>query len=150
MKMTLEERLNVFKTAGYSYNPSTGYILSPFNKEIKGLSNDYIIVRYHKKIFVYGHQLAWFLYYNEIPTEVDHINRKKSDNRIINLRILKHNENGWNNDALGYTKNKRDNNFTAQIVVNYKRKFLGNFPTEEEARNAYLEAKKIYHKINVD
>ena len=134
MKLTLEEKLIIFKEYGYKYNYITGDIISKYGKIIKGKSNNYIIIRLVKFKLI-------------VPSEIDHINRIKYDNRIENLRILKHNENGWNNSAVGYTKNKRDNNFTAQIVVNYKRKFLGNFKTEEEAHKAYLDAKKIYHKI---
>jgi hypothetical protein len=32
-------------------------------------------------------------------------------------------------------------------MLNYKKIYLGDFNTEEEATNAYLEAKKKYHII---
>ena len=37
--------------------------------------------------------------------------------------------------------------FGAYIKLNKQRFNLGTFSTEEEARNSYLEAKKIYHII---
>jgi hypothetical protein len=35
----------------------------------------------------------------------------------------------------------------SQIVLNKKSIYLGLYETEEEAHKAYLDAKKIYHKI---
>ena len=36
------------------------------------------------------HKLVWLVFYGEIPDgfEVDHINRKRDDNRLDNLRII--------------------------------------------------------------
>jgi len=39
------------------------------------------------------------------------------------------------------------NKWKAQITVNGKNTYLGSFNIEEEARNAYLNAKLKYHKI---
>ena len=36
----------------------------------------------------------------------------------------------------------------AQIKINKKKKHIGYFDNEEDARNAYLEAKAKYHVIN--
>ena len=40
----------------------------------------------------------------------------------------------------------RKNRYEAQIKVNNKSIHLGSFDKEEDARQAYLDAKKIYHK----
>ena len=47
----------------------------------------------------------------------------------------------------GYSFIKRINKFQSQICLDDKRIYLGLFNTEQEAREAYLEAKKIYHII---
>lgn len=45
----------------------------------------------------YLHRLAWLYVYGEIPnSEIDHINRIKTDNRICNLRLATRNQNLWN------------------------------------------------------
>ena len=62
-----------------------------------------------------------------------------------NLRIVSHQENQFNKNAKRYTKQGKK--FQAHICLNYKQIRLGYFDNEEEARNAYLEAKKIYHII---
>lgn len=44
-----------------------------------------------------AHRIAWLLYYGEDPLlAIDHINRIKSDNRIINLRTASASDNGHN------------------------------------------------------
>ena len=95
----------------------------------------------------YVHRLlaqAYFSDYSE-DLEVDHIDRNKTNNDISNLRMVTKSENQQNRNAKGYCFNKRENKWQAQIRLNYKLKYLGYFDTESEARQAYLDAKKIYH-----
>ena len=82
--------------------------------------------------------------------EIDHIcGVKPLDNRIENLRILNRQQNVWNNLhwVKGYSFDKRLNKYKGRISINGKNKYLGLYDTEEEARDAYLEAKAIHHKI---
>jgi len=78
---------------------------------------------------------------------IDHIDRIRSNNKIENLRLVTRQENQWNLPAKGFHLHKSNNKFRAQIRVSGKRIHLGLFDTEEEARKAYLEAKKELHKI---
>jgi|APFre7841882793_1041355.scaffolds.fasta_scaffold00472_5 hypothetical protein len=84
----------------------------------------------------------------DIKRQVDHIDRCKTNNNVNNLQLVTNGENQFNRNAKGCFLNKRDNKWTAYISVNKKRKHLGNFDNEEDARNAYLEAKTKYHVIN--
>jgi hypothetical protein len=85
---------------------------------------------------------------NDKNVQVDHINGVKRDNRLINLRLVNHQKNHFNQTkAKGYTWNKSKNKWQAQIKLDGKSKTLGYFENEEDAKNAYLEAKKIYHII---
>jgi hypothetical protein len=77
--------------------------------------------------------------------QVDHIDRCRTNNNISNLRMATHAENQHNRDAKGYYFYKRLNKWMAQIAINNKQKYLGYFDTESEARQAYLDAKKIHH-----
>jgi hypothetical protein len=79
---------------------------------------------------------------------VDHIDGNKQNNKLQNLRMVTGQQNQWNRKtAKGYCWNKRDKKWIAKIVLNRKNKHLGYFDTEQEARDAYLAAKKIYHVI---
>jgi len=78
---------------------------------------------------------------------VDHININSIDNRIENLRILTHQQNQFNTNTKGYSWDKKKNKWQAAISINGKKKHLGYFKKEEDARQSYLKGKEIYHKI---
>lgn len=79
---------------------------------------------------------------------IDHRDGNPSNNQIENLRVTTHQGNCWNKTrAKGYTWDKQYVKWKAQIMVDYKTIILGYFDTEEEARQAYLAAKLIYHII---
>ena len=77
--------------------------------------------------------------------QVDHIDKNKMNNNLSNLRMLTHQENTFNTNAKGYYFNKSAKKFLAKICINGKKIHLGYFDTEAEARQAYLDAKAIYH-----
>ena len=95
----------------------------------------------------------WNIYDNSKKNEIDHIKStdkldKHQHNNIENLRIVTHQQNCCNmKNIKGYYFHKASQKWHARITVNGKTKSLGYFLLEDEARNAYLEAKKIYHKI---
>ena len=84
---------------------------------------------------------------------VDHVNGDKLDNRKANLRIVTNTQNAQNkkkqvNNTSGFKGvffNKTTNKCVAQIRINGKCKYLGNFSTPEAAAHAYDEAARIYH-----
>lgn len=41
-------------------------------------------------------RVAWFIMHGHWPDNIDHINGDKSDDRLINLRDVSHEENGYN------------------------------------------------------
>jgi len=53
----------------------------------------------------------------------------------------------WNRNAKGYYIDKARGKYKAQINVDGKNKHLGYFVSEDDARNAYLNAKAKYHII---
>lgn len=46
--------------------------------------------------YYYAHRLAWFYITGNWPKETDHINRVKTDNRMVNLREVTHSLNNRN------------------------------------------------------
>ena len=94
-----------------------------------------------------AHNNDWDITDTSSNNFVDHINNNSLDNRIENLRILTHQQNKFNTNAKGYYWHKKNNKWLAKIGINGKKIYLGYFTEEADARNAYLEAKSLYHII---
>ena len=116
-------------------------------------SDGYRTIMLNKKQY-FEHRLI-FLMFNpkwdifDYSLQIDHINGKKNDNRIENLRLVTNQENHFNlTKAKGFYWQKQNQKFHAGIRINGKQKYLGCFDTEEMARSAYLIAKKKYHVIS--
>lgn len=82
---------------------------------------------------------------------VDHINHKKEDNTLNNLRKCTPNENGKNliikkNNTSGHpgVRITASNKYNARIYVNGKEIHIGNYDTFEEAVEARLKAELKY------
>lgn len=117
-------------------------------------SDGYLHTRINRKP-IRLHRLAWIYVYGEIPNgTIDHINRKRDDNRIENLRLCKfeqnlQNKNFYKNNTSGYKGVVRKNNkFAAQITASGKVKHLGYFSNPEEAHKAYCDAAVKLHTHN--
>ena len=153
----MKEIYELFKNKGFTFNPQTGDILTITNKISNSLKNGYkssSIKDLNGKVkTLYSHQLAWYLYYGEIIEKgyvIDHINRNTIDNRICNLRKISKQQNHFNTSNKGYNLVKNGfykGKYRSRIMIDYKNIELGYFNTEEEAQQAYLDAKKIYHNI---
>ena len=104
-------------------------------------SNGYITIGIEGK--VYGaHRLAWLYINGVMPDMIDHKDRVRDNNKILNLRLSNHSENAMNckpriNNQLGEVgvRKTKSGRYTATI----KREHLGTFKTRDEA----IEARKI-------
>jgi hypothetical protein len=100
-----------------------------------------------------AHRLAWLLVYGKFPKKLlDHKNRKRSDNRITNLREVTHGQNFQNIEIVGGKTGAvaHAGKWQSQIKLNGKCLYLGRFATQEEAHQRYLEEKRKRHKFFVD
>ena len=121
----------IYKQIGFSVD----------GKEIK--------MKLHRVIY-YAHNPKWDIYDASSNNLIDHrvhIDGVPLDNSITNLRVVNIQQNAFNTNAKGYCFDKQTNKYLTEIQINGKKKHLGRFDTAEQARNAYLEAKKIYHLI---
>ena len=98
-----------------------------------------------------AHRLAWLWVHGSMPKDViDHINGKRLDNRIVNLRSVSFSENLHNfrkvhphskSGLLGVSYNNKTamqgKPWIARIQRFGKRVYLGAFTTPEEAHTTY-------------
>lgn len=140
------------------YNPDTGAIwwkVARSNVVRAGVpitrvspTTGYIGVTLEKRLLS-AHRLAWFLHYGEWPKNyIDHINHKKTDNRISNLRDVEPSVNGLNragaqrNKALGRKLgaffDTRSGVWYAQLRFKHKTRTFGPFATQDEAHQTYI------------
>lgn len=101
-----------------------------------------------------GHQLAWLYMYGDWPTQqVDHRDRVRSNNQLLNLRLATPGQNGQNRSValrnnktgvLGVSPNGRGK-FVANIGVDGRAIYLGTFATVADAAEARSRAKVVHH-----
>ena len=97
---------------------------------------------------------------SEKGQQIDHQDGNGLNNQKSNLRFCTQSQNSANREANGISKylgvdcdNRCDKKWRARINVNYKRKCLGYFKTQEEAALEYNKAAIQYHgefaKLNI-
>lgn len=117
--------------------------------------NGYIYVMAIGKSYL-AHRLAWLFTHGIWPSEqIDHINGRRHDNRILNLRECTSAENGQNRKINSNNRSRltgvywifsRDK-WKAQIKVGGEIRHLGYYSTKEQAHATYLAAKADLHSF---
>ena len=139
----------------FEYDKNTGNLIwkNSWRRAVKGEiagynARGYRATKIDGKIY-WIHRLVWLLHNGSLPScgfVIDHINGKKSDNRIENLRAVTVKQNIENsgvskNNKVGYKGvHVRNGKYFAQIKHNYKVYRLGAFDSATEAFAAYEEA----------
>jgi len=145
-----------------SYNPETGDLTWKISRgKAKAGSKagcpgvtGYIKITFMGRTYV-AHRIAWAIFYREPPPSiVDHVNGQITDNRIVNLRsgdrgINQQNQRSSkrrNSSSVHLGVSKFKGKWRAKIYHGKKYIFLGYHDSEEDAANAYLNAKRNIHK----
>jgi len=129
---------------------------NPYWYELKGNVNkitgyncvciNYKQYRFHRVVYFINNP-DWDIHDTCRDNSIDHIDQDKMNNNIENLRVVTNQENQWNRDVKGYSFHKSSGKYVARISVDGKQKHLGKFVSEDDARNAYLNAKAKHHVI---
>lgn len=143
------------------YNPDTGHFTwaKGRGRMAKGSRAGGIRGEGYEQIVLHGkayqsHRLAWLWMTGEWPAaQVDHRDGARANNRWGNLRLATHPQNQWNTGLRadnssgfkGVTRPKGRTKWRAYINENGRRKFLGSYPTAEEANQAALAARQVAH-----
>lgn len=112
----------------------------------------YHVIRYNKKLYL-AHRLIWTLFNGTIPKgmQIDHINQIRSDNRIDNLRLVSHKQNGRNqklrstntSGICGVSWLPDRKKWVARIWSNGKGCTLGYFKSKTDAVNCRKQAQEL-------
>jgi len=102
----------------------------------------------HHRVVYFAHNQSWDIADNKHKSNlIDHIDGSKDNNHISNLRVATKAQNNWNmKNVKGYYYRKDKDKYQAFIHKDNKCIYVGIFKTEEEARQAHLDAKKLHHK----
>ena len=148
----------------FSYDPATGVFTrkkkwgsKPVGSVVGGLSRyGYVQIAFNGRTHT-AQRLAWLYVHGHWPAGViDHIDRNRTNNRIGNLRDVGYPENANNSGpqrrsqsgvkgvSLRSLRNGRrpKKAWRADIVVNGRKNFLGNFYTIEDAAQARANAER--------
>jgi len=142
-----------------NYNPSTGVFKWREHRQgvkangIAGFDDGggYGRIQLNGKTYK-SHHLAWLWVYGEMPDYLDHVNHKKSDNRVINLREVDHSTNCKNRSKSKNNKSgvngvswyKTRSKWLAKITVNKKYIHLGYFSDKTKAAKARKAAERKF------
>lgn len=139
---------------GFKYDEVSGVVTSPTGKSVSSKTvNGYLKLNirhkeYNKPLSLYAHQFAFYVSKKYVPFMIDHINRDKEDNRIINLRPSNKQINGLNNGKESIFYCKRSNKFLSIIMINGRNKQFGSYETREEAiKRSYNVKKELICKL---
>jgi hypothetical protein len=97
------------------------------------------------------HRLVFLYFHGFMPSQVDHIDGNRKNNKIENLREATSAQNNQNRMATGASKikgvvwHKQSKKWTASICINRKNIHLGSF---EKIEDAALVANKARQKIH--
>lgn len=96
------------------------------------------------------HQLVAIAFLNHTPSRYkivcDHINNKKTDNRVCNLQLITQRQNltkdkkGFSSKYVGVSWVKASSKWLSRIFIDGSIIHLGHFTDEEDAYNAYQTA----------
>ena len=97
-----DEALVAHIVKNYTYDAERGVVVNrKLNRVVKGSVNSIGYVK--TRLWIGGqhpsiglHHIVWVVVYGRFPTQIDHINGDKTDNRLENLREVNRSENDAN------------------------------------------------------
>jgi|AGFS01.1.fsa_nt_gi hypothetical protein len=149
------------------YDPITGIFVSTnlksrfFGKQVGSIgSGGYVRLTFtigNKTVYWLAHRVAWAFYYGKWPDKfIDHKDKDKVNNAILNLRDVDKSTNVYNYSREGKNSSGFRGVFpdyrgdSPRFNAAYGRKHLGTFSTPEEASNCYLAYVASIHDVIVE
>lgn len=100
------------------------------------------------------HRIIFFMFHNEQPNEIDHIDGNPKNNRIENLRAVTHHQNMMNSKTPSHNTsgvkgvyfNKKKKKWVAQCFVDGKNTYVGTFNDINVAKIAIVDFRNKVRK----
>lgn len=128
------------------------------NRAIKGAIVGHLGGRGYLRVTVHGvgfrvHRLIFLMHKGYLPKMLDHIDENKLNNRIENLRTCNNSENSLNrkrnknntSGVKGVSLNARNNKWRAEIRVDCKPMYIGEYRDINDAAEAVRAKRKEFH-----
>ena len=153
IKLSINNPMDVWIWREYKTKPDVWFKIKPclWTSPIDGYQTYKININYKKytlsRVIYKCFNNDWDIEDSSQNNFIDHINNNSLDNRIVNLRILTHQQNQFNTNARGTCFVKNRNCWSAQLHINGKKISKSGFKTEEAAHQHYLLLKQQYHSI---
>lgn len=139
------------------YHPSTGLLSRKKSRGNQRLGSVNLTIdgKGYYRISIKGkryksHHVVWLLHYGVFPSQLDHINGVKTDNRIENLREATTQQN-CHYRISGQKKNRvglpgvtllASGKYKSQAQILGQKVYLGQYETAQEAYEKYLNCKQ--------
>jgi hypothetical protein len=105
----------------------------------------YTYISFHGRPWL-AHRVIWAMMMGAFPhKQIDHINGDRSDNRWDNLRLATVAQNQWNRPSKSYHYSKSRDRWRVRVVKQGKQIYIGDFRSEEEARQASIAARAEHY-----
>ncbi len=145
------------------YDPITGVFTNrvtrnpraKINEPAGALTSQGYIAFQIDSVKMYAHRAVWLYVYGSWPKEeIDHINRNRADNRLVNLRAATRLANSHNTGKhvtntsghKGVTLHRRSKRWQVQLRANNKTFYVGQFAQLTDAVQARAIAEIFLHK----
>lgn len=144
-----------------SYDPECGDLTWLISKgtvkagaRVSTISNrGYLTLKLFGKTYQ-AHRVAWLIMFGEWPITIDHINRQRTDNRLVNLRNATQQQNMCNvprkrtntSGVRGVSWHSQSNKWQVEVKADGKRYYLGSYRDIELAELVASEGRLKLHK----
>lgn len=144
-----------------SYDPDSGSLtwlisrgtVKAGSKVCRVSNRGYLTVKIFGKTYQ-AHRVAWLIVHGEWPITIDHINRQRTDNRLVNLRNATQQQNMCNvprkrtntSGVRGVSWHSQSEKWQVEVKADGKRYYLGSYQDIELAELVASEGRLKLHK----
>lgn len=152
------EEINKYFVYDYDTNELIRFYKNNFNFRVVGSDTGTAIITSILKRNCFVHHVVWYLHHKEWPKRlIDHHDQNYKNNNPTNLKESNCSFNQYNKPkknglpiGVHFRKDRKYNNYQAQIAISGKKLHLGFYDTPEEANIAYRMKYREFYGVEYD